>query len=69
MPLVKRYLDIHIETLQEFHLRRIACAIMELEYENEMITPNKLLEKAEVKPWYIDEIYENIKVLLSDRGV
>ena len=68
LPLVKEYLDNQIETLQEFHLRRIAWAINELEYENEVITPNKLLEKAGVKPWYIDEIYENVKELLKAKG-
>jgi hypothetical protein len=68
LPLVKEYLDNHIETLSEFHLRRIAWAIKELEFENEVITPNKLLEKAGVKPWYLDDIYEDIKELLKTKG-
>lgn len=68
LPLVKEYLDNNIETLQEFHLRRIAWAIRELEYENEVITPNKLLEKAGVKPWYLDDIYEDVKEILEVRG-
>lgn len=68
MPLVKEYLDNHIESLPEFHLRRIAWAISELEYENEVITPNKLLEKAGVKPWYLDDIYEDVKGLLKAKG-
>ncbi len=65
LPLVKDYLDSHIETLQEFHLRRIDWAIRELEHENEVITQNKLLEKAGVKPWYLDDIYEDVKGLLK----
>lgn len=68
IPLVKEYLDNHIESLQEFHLRRIAWALNELEYENEMITPNKLLEKAGVKPWYLAGIYENVKEMLVVKG-
>lgn len=68
LPLVKEYLENHIETMQEFHLRRIDWAIKELEYENEVITPNKLLEKAGVKPWYLDAIFDNVKELLKVRG-
>jgi len=68
LPLVKEYLDNNIETLQEFHLRRITWALKELEYENEVITPNKLLEKAGVKPWYLDAIFDYVKELLKVRG-
>ena len=68
MPLVKEYLDNHIETLSEFHLRRIDWAIKELEFENEVITSNKLLEKAGVKPWYLDDICVDLKKLLKTKG-
>jgi hypothetical protein len=68
LPLIKEYLDNNIETLQKFHLRRIAWALKELEYENEVITPNKLLEKAGVKPRYINIINEEVRELLRKNG-
>ena len=50
LPLVKDFLDDHVESLGDFHVRKIKWAICELKYENEAITKNKQLEKAGVKP-------------------
>ncbi|MHB8130480.1 MAG: TnsD family Tn7-like transposition protein [Mobilitalea sp.] len=68
IPLVKEYLDAHVESLQNFHVRKIKWAIIELEIENETITKNKLLETAGVKPWYIDNIRDRVRQLLSETG-
>ena len=68
LPLVKDFLDAHVESLGDFHVRRIKWAICELKYENETITKNKLLEKAGVKPRYIDNISEKVNEMLDEKG-
>lgn len=69
MPQVKAYLEKKVETLQEFQIRKLKWAIAELELEGETVTKWKLLEKAGVKPRYVEEINVEIQEILCDYGV
>lgn len=68
LPQVKEYLDMEVESLQTFRIRKIKWAIKELENEGESITKWKLIEKSGVNYRYISEIREIVSQELKRRG-
>lgn len=52
LPLTKEYIESEIETLEDYHIRRIKWAISELEMEEQQITKWKLIEVSGVKQRY-----------------
>ena len=68
LPLVKEYMESKIETLEEFHLRKLRWAINELNMENEPITKSRLMIKAGIKDRYMKNIYEEVSQLLKSMG-
>lgn len=68
MPQVKAFLEQRVETLQEYQIRKLCFGIDRLEKEGEVVTKWKLLEKAGVKPRYIDSLKDNVRHLLIEKG-
>jgi len=68
LPLTKEYIESKIETLNEFHIRKIKWAISELEMEGKSVTKWNLIETAGVKLRYINSISEEMEEILYYRG-
>lgn len=68
LPLTKAYIDSELESLEEFHIRKIKWGIEELERQGKEITLWNIAETACVKPRYMEGIYKEIKQILNNRG-
>ncbi len=68
LPLVKAYIEPQIETLEEYHVRKIKWGIEELERQGKEVTLWNLAETAGVKPRYMKVISEEINKMLKDKG-
>ncbi len=68
LPLTKAYIESELESLEEFHIRRIKWGIEELERQGKEMTLWNLVETAGVKPKYMKGIYKEIKQILNNRG-
>ena len=68
LPLTKAYIDSELESLEEFHIRKIKWGIEELERQGKEMTLWNLAETAGVKPRYMEKVQEKIKEALEDEG-
>lgn len=68
LPLVKEYVNSKLETLEQFHLRKLEWAINELNRENIPITKSKLMIKAGIKAYYIKNIQAEVSQMLKSMG-
>ena len=68
LPLVKAYIEPQIESLEEYHIRKIKWGIEELERQGKEVTLWNLVETAGVKPRYMEPISEEIDKVLRDEG-
>lgn len=60
LPLTKDYIESEIETVEEFHIRRIKWAIAELEMEGQQITKWKVIDVSGVKQRYWTQDYNEM---------
>ena len=68
LPLTKAYIESELESLEEYHIRKIKWAIEELERQGKEITLWNLIETAGVKPKYMKYIVEEVGNLLLEKG-
>ena len=68
LPLVKAYIEPQIETLEEYHVRKIKWGIEELERQGKEVTLWNLVETAGVRPQYMKPISREIQKILKDKG-
>jgi hypothetical protein len=67
LPMTKAYIESVVESMEEFHIRKINWAIEELEMQGKEITLWSLSETAGVKPRYMKEIYKEIEQILNNK--
>lgn len=65
LPLTKEYIESELESLQEYHIRKIKWAVEELEMQGKEITLWNLVETAGVKPRYMEAISEKIQEIIN----
>lgn len=65
LPLTKEYLDSELESLEEYHIRKIKWGIEELERQEKEITLWNIVETAGVKPRYMQVIRTEIIEMLN----
>ncbi|PRR73055.1 TnsD family Tn7-like transposition protein [Clostridium thermopalmarium] len=68
LPLTKAYIDSELESLEEFHIRKIKWGIEEIDRQGKEMTLWNLVETAGVKPGYMEKVQEKIKEALEDEG-
>src|SRR5690606_27007763 len=68
LPLTKAYIESELESLEEYHIRKIKWAIEELESQGKEITLWNLAETAGVKPRYMKVISKEIRNTLREKG-
>jgi hypothetical protein len=68
LPLTREYIDSVVESMEEFHIRKIKWAIEELERQGKEITLWNLAETAGVKPKYMKIISKEIQKVLEEKG-
>jgi transposase len=68
LPLTKAYIDSELESLEEFHIRKIKWGIGEIDRQGKEMTLWNLAETAGVKPRYMEKVQEKIKEALEDEG-
>jgi transposase len=68
LPLVKAYIESQVETMEEFHIRKIKWAIDELEKQEKPMTLWNLAETAGVKPRYIESNNKEVREILISKG-
>ncbi|CCP27361.1 conserved protein of unknown function [Tepidanaerobacter acetatoxydans Re1] len=68
LPLTKAYIESELESLEEYHIRKIKLAIEELERQGKEITLWNLAETAGVKPRYMKVISKEIRDTLREKG-
>lgn len=68
LPLTKAYIDSELESLEEFHIRKIKWGIGEIYRQGKEMTLWNLAETAGVKPRYMEKVQEKIKEALENEG-
>ncbi|MEL5898832.1 TnsD family Tn7-like transposition protein, partial [Clostridium sporogenes] len=68
LPLVKAYIESQVESMEEFHIRKIKWAIDELEKQEKPMTLWNLAETAGVKPRYMESNNKGIQEILMSKG-
>jgi len=68
IPLTKAYIEPELESLEEFHIRKIKWGIEELERQGKEMTLWNLAETARVKPKYMKNISKKIQELLVKKN-
>lgn len=68
MPMINDYLKDRIETIEEYHIRRIKWAIDEMEREEIDINKSKLIEISGVNNKYIMRMENEVRRILEDKG-
>ena len=68
LPLTKAYIESEVESIEEFHIRKIKWAVEELEMQGKEITLWNLAETAGVKPRYMKSISKEIEDILLEKG-
>ena len=68
LPLTKAFVEPQIESLEEYHIRKIKWGIEELERQGKEVTLWNIVETAGVKPRYIQVIFKEINKVLKDKG-
>ncbi|OOO64655.1 hypothetical protein BS638_10420 [Clostridium tepidum] len=68
LPLTKEYIESELESLEEFHIRKVKWGIGEIDRQGKEMTLWNLAETAGVKPRYMEKIQEKIKEALEDEG-
>lgn len=69
LPGVKKFIESSQESIQEFQIRKLEWAVNELEIEGVMLTKWAILEKAGVKPRYINQIAEKVSAIFYKKGL
>ena len=67
LPLVKAYIESQVESMEEFHVRKIKWGIEELERQGKEMTLWNLVETAGVKPGYMKSISQEIEGILLEK--
>lgn len=68
MFLTKEYIESELESLNNFHIRKIKWAINELERDGVDVTKWNIIEKSGVKLRYWDAILNEIQDYLNEKG-
>ena len=68
LPLIRALVEPQIESLEEYHLRKIKWGIEELERQGKEVTLWNIVETAGVKPRYMQVISKEINKVLKDEG-
>lgn len=68
LPMTKSYIESELESMEEYHIRKIKWGIEELEKQGKEMTLWNLAETAGVKPRYMKEIYKEIEQVLNKKG-
>lgn len=68
LPLTKAYIESEVESIEEFHIRKIKWSIEELEMQGKEMTLWNLAETAGVKPRYMKSISKEIEDILLEKG-
>lgn len=68
MPMINDYLKDQVETIKEFHIRRIKWALDEMEREEIDINKSKLIEISGVNNKYIMRMENEVRKILDDKG-
>lgn len=68
LPLTKEYIELELESLEEYHIRKIKWGIEELERQGKEITLWNLIEISGVRPKYMKKIYEETQEMLKNKG-
>jgi hypothetical protein len=66
--LTKAYVESELESLEEFHIRKVKWGIGELERQGKEMTRWNLAETAGVKPKYMKVISKEIQELLVKKS-
>ncbi|MGI6537047.1 MAG: hypothetical protein ACOX22_01620, partial [Caldicoprobacterales bacterium] len=69
LPLTKAYIDSVVESMEEYHIRKIKWGIEELEKQGKEMTLWNLAETAGVKPRYMKVISKEIQELLVKKVI
>ncbi|WP_195923727.1 TnsD family Tn7-like transposition protein [Clostridium tepidum] len=67
LPISKAYIESELESLEEYHIRKIKWGIKELERQEKEITLWNLVETAGVKPRYIKRISSEVQKILIEK--
>lgn len=67
LPMTKSYVEPEIESLEEYHIRRIKWGIEELKRQGRAVTLWNLSDVSGVKPWYMEKVSEEIYQELRDK--
>lgn len=68
LPLTREYIESELESLEEYHIRKIKWGIVELERQGKEITLWNLIETAGVRPKYMKAITNEIREVLASNG-
>jgi hypothetical protein len=68
LPMTKSYIESELESMEEYHIRKIKWGIEELEKQGKEMTLWNLAETAGVKPRYMKVISKEIQDILSEKG-
>jgi hypothetical protein len=68
LPMTKAYIESELESLEEYHIRKIKWGIEELERQEKEMTLWNLIEIAGVRPRYMKAISKEIKEVLREKG-
>ena len=67
LPMTKSYIESELESMEEYHIRKIKWGIEELEKQGKEMTLWNLAETAGVKPRYMKKIYKEIEQVLKNK--
>ena len=68
LPMTKSYIESELESMEEYHIRKIKWGIEELEKQGKEMTLWNLAETAGVKTRYMKVIYKEIEQVLKNKG-
>lgn len=68
MPMINDYLKDQVETIEEYHIRRIKWAVDEMNREGNNINKSKLIEISGVNNKYIMRMENEVRKILEDKG-
>lgn len=68
LPMTKAYVEPELESLEQYHMRRIKWGIEELERQGKAVTYWNLSDISGVKPWYMKNVQDEINNILRNKS-
>ncbi len=56
MPLTKAYLDLVVESVEDYQIRRVQWAVETLHHQGEQVEPWKVIRLAGLRPGYSEKV-------------